>query len=290
MSKKMEIRKVSTSYWKDAFRRLRKNKLAMVGLYIILALILIAVFAPWIAPYDPYEVNYDEYLKPPSFKHPLGTDEFGRDILSRIIYGSRVSLYVGLVAEGITVAIGVILGSISGYYGGWVDHVIVELTNIVFSFPFLLFVIAIVVSLGPSLTNIFIAVGITNWAGTARLIRGQVLSLKESEYVEAARALGASNTRVLFKHILPNCIALIIISATLGMGDAIMIEASLSFLGLGAQPPTPSWGAMIDYARDFLRTNLWYSLFPGIAIMLTVFGFNLLGDGLRDALDPRLKI
>ena len=290
MNREMDNKEISTSYWKDAFKRLRKNKLAMVGLYIILGLMVIAILAPWIAPYDPYEVNYDEYLKPPSLRHPLGTDEFGRDILSRIIFGARVSLQVGIIAEGIATAIGVLLGSISGYYGGWVDHLIVELTNIIFAFPFLLFVIAIVVSLGPSLTNLFIAVGITGWAGTARLIRGQILSLKESEYVEAARALGASNTRIIFKHIVPNCIAPIIISATLGMGGAIMTEASLSFLGLGAQPPIPSWGSMIDYAKDFLRTNLWYSFFPGLAIMITVFGFNLLGDGLRDALDPRLKV
>lgn len=277
------------SLYRDAWRRLRRNKAAMAGLVGLIILVLVAIFAPVIAPYDPNVQILEEKLQGPSAKHLLGTDDLGRDILSRIVYGARISLSVGLISEGISVAIGVVLGAIAGYYGGRVDMIIMRLTDIMFAFPDLLFMLGIMFVLGPGLYNVFIALGIVGWAGVARLVRGQVLQIKEMEYVEAARAQGASDWRIIFHHILPNCLAPIIVVITLGIPGAIMSEASLSFLGLGAQPPTPSWGSMIFLARSFIRYQPHMSIFPGVAIMLTVLSFNLFGDGLRDALDPKMK-
>lgn len=283
------------SLWMDGWIRLKKNRLAMFGLYLVIVIVLAAVFAPFITKYDPYtQLIWTEgraaQLAPPSAKHWFGTDVYGRDIFTRVVYGARISLQIGIASVLISVLIGVPLGAIAGYYGGWVDDAISWLINVIFAFPFLLFVLAIVAYLPPSLIIMYVAIGVVNWASIARVVRGQVLSVKEKEYVEAANALGASDFRVIFKHILPNVLAPVIVQATLRVGNIIMLEASLSFLGFGVQPPEPSWGYMINQGRQFLLAGKWWwSVFPGIAIMMLVLGFNLLGDGLRDALDPRLK-
>ncbi len=283
------IRK-SRSVWKIAWKRLVKNRLALVGLSIVLIIIFIAIFANYIAPYDPLKVDLSKYLLPPSRDHLLGTDEFGRDILSRIIFGARVSLQIGFFAQVISISLGTVLGLLAGFYGGWVDDLIMRIVEILFAFPFLLFVIAVVAVFGPGIQNLYLAVALIGWAGVSRIVRGQVLSLRERDFVVSARAVGAGTWRILFKHILPNALSPIIIEATLGMGGMIMLEAGLSFLGLGVQAPTPSWGSMVQAGLAYMRSAWWYPVFPGIVIMIVVFGFNLLGDGLRDALDPRLYI
>jgi peptide/nickel transport system permease protein len=275
---------------RQIFNRFKKNKMAVAGLIIVLILVFVAVFAPLLAPYKYDEVNYKVSLHPPSAKYPLGTDLLGRDILSRIIYGSRVSLEVGILAVAISVLIGVTLGLISGYMGGWVDVIIMRMVDITYSFPFLLFAIAIMTILGPGMINVFIAIGIINWAWFARITRGSVLAAKQQEYVLAAVAMGASPLRIMFKHIMPNVIAPVIVGAALNSGYAILAEAALSFLGIGVQPPYPSWGLMLSDARNYITTAPWMTIYPGLAIALTVLGFILLGNGLRDAIDPRLKI
>ncbi|MCK4257586.1 MAG: ABC transporter permease [Halanaerobiales bacterium] len=275
--------------WYDAWMRLKKNPTAMFGLALIIGLALIAIFAPLLAPYDPVQINLLESVKPPSKAHWFGTDYYGRDILSRIIYGARISMTVGFVVEFITLVIGMTLGALAGYFGGKVDMLIMRFTDIVMAFPGLLFIIAVRVALGPGLFNVFLAMSVAGWTGKARIIRSQVLSLREKEFVESARALGAKTHSVILKHILPNCMAPMIVSVTMGVAGAIMAEAGLSFLGLGVQEPIPSWGSIINEGLSYLRTAPWYTLFPGFAIALTVLGFNLLGDGLRDALDPRMK-
>jgi ABC-type dipeptide/oligopeptide/nickel transport system permease subunit len=275
--------------WGDSWRRLKKNKAAMLGLIMVSVFILIALFAPFIAPYDPNEIDLASVLKAPSAEHWLGTDYYGRDLGSRIIYGSRISLSVGVIVQVISITIGTIMGSLAGYYGGKVDMFIMRIVDIVMSFPSLLLTIAIMVSLGPSLYNVFIALGVVWWTRTARIIRSEFMRHREREYVEAARAIGNNDFIIMYKHILPNCLAPLIISFTMGIASSIMAEASLSFLGLGAQEPTPSWGSIINNGLQYLRTKPWYSLFPGLAIAYTVLAFNMLGDGLRDALDPKMK-
>ncbi|HWQ30162.1 MAG TPA: ABC transporter permease [Negativicutes bacterium] len=279
----------STNYYRESFERLRENKAAMAGLAIIVIFIILAVFAPAFAPYDPYEQLWEAKLTAPSAEHLAGTDELGRDILSRLIYGARISLSIGFMIEIIAMLIGLTLGCIAGYYGGIWDSIIMRLTDIVFAFPSLIFAIAIMFALGPGLINVFLALSLISWAGTARLIRGQVLQIKKLEYVEACRAIGEKDIWIIMKHIIPNCLPTIIVIITLGIPDAIMSEASLSFLGLGAQPPMASWGSMIYTARSYIMQAPTYSVFPGICIMLLVLAFNILGDRLRDALDPRLK-
>jgi ABC-type dipeptide/oligopeptide/nickel transport system permease subunit len=278
------------SLWRIAWKRLAKNKLALLGLGIVIFFVIVAILAPYITPYPWNEVDLSRALQPPSWKHLLGTDEFGRDIFSRIIYGTRVSLQFAFFAQLISISIGTILGLISGFYGGWVDDLIMRIVEILFAFPFLLFVIAVVSTLGPGIQNLYLAVALIGWAGVSRIIRGQVLSLRERDFVAGAIAIGASTWRILFRHILPNALSPIIIEATLGMGGMIMLEAGLSFLGLGVQAPTPSWGSMVQAGLAYLRSCWWYPIAPGVVIMIVVFGFNLLGDGLRDALDPRLYI
>ena len=278
-----------SSYYKDSFKRLKKNKMAMVCAIIIIALVIIAVFAPVLAPYDPDVQDYANILKAPSKAHLLGTDEYGRDMLSRIIYGTRVSLSVGLLAQALATLIGVTLGALAAYYGGWVDTVISRITEIFAAFPDLIFAMGIMFVIGPGIKNIFIALGLLTWVRTARMIRGQILQLKEKEYVEAAKASGATAFHTITKHLIPNCISTVIVLVTLGIPNAIMYEASLSFLGLGIQPPTASWGSMISSAQPFISYLPTYSIFPGIAIMITVIAFNIFGDGLRDALDPKMK-
>ncbi len=278
------------SLWRVAWKRLSKNKLALLGLGIVIFFVLVAIFAPYITPYPWNEVDLSRALQPPSWKHLLGTDEFGRDIFSRIIYGTRVSLQFAFFAQLISISIGTLLGLIAGFYGGWIDDLIMRVVEILFAFPFLLFVIAVVSTLGTGIQNLYLAVALIGWAGVSRIVRGQVLSLRERDFVVGAHAIGASIWRILFRHILPNALSPIIIEATLGVGGMIMLEAGLSFLGLGVQAPTPSWGSMVQAGLAYMRSCWWYPIAPGIVIMIVVFGFNLLGDGLRDALDPRLYI
>ncbi len=277
------------SLLRNTWRRLLRNKMAVVGLILIVVLTLLAIFAGTVSPYDPYQLSFREKLQPPSAAHLLGTDELGRDMLSRLIYGARISLSVGLISQVIAVVIGIIVGAVAGYFGGRLDNYLMRLTDMMFAFPDLLFAMGIMFALGPGLINLFIALGIVGWAGMARLVRGQVLSIREREFIEAARAIGESDFRIIMRHVLPNCMAPIIISVTLGIPGAIMAEAGLSFLGLGAQPPLSSWGQMIAFGKAWMRSAPWLSVYPGLAIMVTVLAFNLFGDGLRDALDPRLK-
>lgn len=279
-------------WWKriaPILRRLRRHKPAMVGAAIFVVLVLTAIFAPLIAPYHPYEPDFSSPLHGPSPSHLLGTDEIGRDQLSRIIYGARLSLAVGLVSVTISLVIGVTLGAIAGYYGGWWDNVIMRLMDIILAFPAILLAIALMVMLGPGLTKAMIAIGIIYIPAYARIVRGAVLSVKQNEYVEAARAVGLPNFRIIMRHILPNIFAPILVRATLGTSEAILEAAALGFLGLGAQLPQPEWGAMLAYGRRAFYSAPHLVLFPGIAISITVLALNLLGDGLRDALDPRLK-
>jgi peptide/nickel transport system permease protein len=273
----------------STWARLRRSPGAMIGLVLIVLLLLTALAADLVASQGIDEQDLRQGLLAPGGEFPLGTDEFGRDMLSRIIHGSRVSLQVGVIATIISAAVGIGLGAIAGYFGGRIDYVIQGMVDVSWAFPTILMAIFLIAVLGPGLTNVMIAVGLVYWGGFARVVRGQVLSLREWEFVTAARAIGAGDWRIMFRHIVPNIISPVIVMATLMMGDAILIEATLSFLGMGAQPPTPSWGSILASGRSYLILAPWVTIFPGIAIMLTVLGFNLLGDGLRDALDPRLK-
>jgi len=282
-------KKKKTGPWRDVFNRLKKNKMAMFGLVIIILLVFLALSADFIAPYGYDDQNLKDRLTPPNSQYLLGTDNFGRDILSRIIYGSRISLQVGFIAVGISAIIGGALGSIAGYYGGRLDNFIMRAMDILLAIPSILLAISIVAALGPGLQNVMIAVGIGSIPSYARIVRASVLSIRDQEFVEAARAVGANDFRIITKHILPNAMAPIIVQATLGVAGAILSAAGLSFIGLGIQPPTPEWGAMLSSGREYLRDNWYVATFPGLAIMITIFALNLLGDGLRDALDPRLK-
>lgn len=271
------------------FRRLRKNKLAMAGGYIVLFYFLMAILAPLLAPYDPYEVDLVNKLQSPSAEHWMGTDDKGRDVLSRLLYGTRLSLAVGVVAVMIGAVFGIILGLLSGYYGKWLDSIIMRIVDILLAFPGILLALAIVSALGPSLINVMIAVGVFSIPMFARIVRGSVLSVKKLEYVDAIRSLGASDLRIIFVHILPNIMSPIIVQITMRLATAILSAAGLSFLGVGAQPPSPEWGAMLSAGRDYMFTYPYLALFPGLAISTLVIGFNIFGDGLRDALDPKMK-
>jgi len=279
----------STNPWLEAWRRLLKSRIGIAGLGIIIMLLLVAIFAPYIAPYGPSETNILARYKAPSSEHLLGTDEMGRDILSRIIYGSRISLQVGLVSVALALVVGVTAGVLAGFYGGKIDMVIMRFMDIMLAFPSILLAIGIVAILGPRLQNAMLAIGIINVPRFARIVRSSVLSIKETEYISAARALGAGDIRIIFKHLLPNAMAPLIVQTTLSIATAILEAAALSFLGLGAQPPSPEWGAMLSDARSSLQKAPWVATFPGLAIVFGVLGFNLLGDGLRDALDPKMK-
>ncbi|MFO1443153.1 ABC transporter permease [Bacillus sp. Bva_UNVM-123] len=279
----------AVSPWLDAWRSFRKNKLAVIGAVIVVFFILLAVFAPIIAPYGFKEQVLAKRLLPPSSEHWFGTDDFGRDILSRVIFGARISLWVGFLAVFGSIMVGCLLGIIAGYYGKWVDAVISRIFDIMLAFPSILLAIAIVAVLGPSLKNALIAIAIINIPNFGRLIRSRVLSVKQEEYIIAAKAVGLSNKRILFFHVLPNSMAPIIVQGTLAIATAILEAAALGFIGLGATAPEPEWGKMLSDARPFLMQAPWTMIFPGLAIMLTVLGFNLMGDGLRDALDPRMK-
>lgn len=269
------------------FRRLKKSKQAIVGMVIIGLLILMAIFAPIIAPHDPTDQSLVDQFIPPSTEHWFGTDSFGRDILSRVVYGARISLQVGIIAVGIAMVVGTAIGLLAGYYGGWFDMLSQRIIDIMLAFPGLLLALAIIAVLGSSIQNVMVAVGVGSIPGYARLVRAQVMSVKEREYVEAARASGARDHRLLIKHIFPNVVSSLIVLGSLGVAGAILSAAALSFIGLGAQPPTPEWGAMLSAGRAFLRDQWWITTFPGVFIAITVLGFNLLGDGLRDAFDPQ---
>lgn len=271
------------------FFNFSKSTNAIIGGIIIVLFFLIALLAPLLAPHPPNALSLKDALTPPCREHTLGTDEFGRSILSRIIFGARVSLNIALIASAVALGIGMPLGALAGYYGGWLDSIVQGLVDLTWAFPTILAALAIMFILGTGLHSVMIAVGVVYWAGYARITRGQFLALREEEYVQAARAVGASNLRIIWRHLLPNSLAPLLVQLSLGMGQVILIEASLSFLGLGAQPPTPSWGAMLSNGRAYLLVAPWLTLFPGLAIMLVVLGFNLMGDGLRDALDPRLS-
>ena len=277
------------SYFISVWNEFRKNKAAVVGMVILLLIVFVAVFADKLAPYDPYEQVYAEALQHPSSAHLFGTDEFGRDIFSRILYGARVSLLVGLVSVAIACVFGSILGATAGYYGGAYDATMMRCMDILLAIPSLLLNLAIVSALGKSTFNMMLAVGISNIPRYCRIMRASVLQIKNAEYVEAARTTGASSALIIMKHIIPNCLAPIIVQATLSVGSAIIACAGLSFLGVGIPAPIPEWGAMLSNGKDFLRHYTYITIFPGLAIMLTVLSLNLMGDGLRDAFDPKLR-
>jgi len=269
--------------------RLKRDRRAWFGGGVVVLLVVLAIAAPLLARHNPTDVDLINSLQPPSPQHWFGTDIQGRDVWARLVYGARVSLTVGVVSQGIALTLGVILGLLAGYYGKWIDETVMRLADVTLAFPTLLLLIALVAALSPSLTVVFVTIGLVGWAGMARLVRGQVLVVRELEFVQAEQALGAHDARILIHHILPSVVAPVVIAATLGVAGAIMAESSLSFLGLGVQPPKPSWGSMIADGRDLyqLRRAPWTSVFPGLAIGAAVLGFNLLGDALRDALDPR---
>lgn len=268
---------------------LKRHGMFLTGFAIVLAMSILALFAPWLAPFDPAALNLDKILMPPSTEHLLGTDELGRDVLSRLLYGARVSLWVGFVAVGISTAIGIVLGLASGYFGGWTDELIMRGVDVMLCFPSFFLILAVIAFLEPSLTNIMVVIGLTSWMGVARLVRAETLSLRERDFIAASKLAGASSARLLFVHILPNALAPVLVSATLGVAGAILVESSLSFLGLGVQPPDASWGNMLMDGKNTLEIAPWLSLYPGLAILITVLGYNLLGESLRDMLDPRLR-
>jgi peptide/nickel transport system permease protein len=268
-------------------RRFRKHKLALAGLAVLALLLVSAAFPGIIAPYDPLAIEMGDRLLPPSSSHWFGTDDFGRDILARIIHGARISLQVGVIAVGIAGSTGITLGLLAGYYGGWVDSLVMRIMDIIFAFPAILLAISIMALLGSSTTNVMIAIGIVYIPIFARIVRGTTLALKTQDYVEAAHAAGATAARILWRHILPGTWGEITVQITLSLAYAILAEAALSFLGLGTQPPEPSWGSMLSFGREWVREAPWFSFFPGLAIFVTVFSLNLVGDGWRDALDPR---
>src|SRR5580765_4686 len=279
----------SSSLWRDGVRRLRRNRLAVAGGVVIAVLCFVAIFADFLAPLPYTKSNFGRLNEGPSRDYPLGTDQLGRDLLSRMIYGARVSMLVGLGAQVIVVLIGVPIGALSGYLGGRVDMFLTRFVDVMYAFPRLLFVILVMSMLGAGLTNIFIAIGLTGWVGIARQTRAQVLALKEKEFVDAARGLGAGFSRLLGRHILPNALTPIVVAVTFGIPEAIFTEAALSFIGVGINPPTPSWGQMVGEGQQFIRSYWHLCVFPSIAIAITMLSFTFFGDGVRDALDPKLK-
>ena len=275
--------------WTAIRNRWQHDAMFRLGLLLVAMVVLAAAFAPWLAPHDPLRGNLaDDSLSPPGRQFLFGADAQGRDVLARVLYGARISLLVGVISQGVAITLGVTLGLLAGFYRRWIDLLIMRLADITLAFPSLLLLIAVAAAIKPSLPVIFLVIGAVGWAGMARLVRAQVLVLAKSDYVTAARALGASDSRILLSHLLPNVRAPVIVTATLGIAGAIMAEAALSFVGLGAQPPTPSWGAMVADGRDLIRVAPWVSVAPGLAVGIAVLGFNLVGDGLREALDPAL--
>lgn len=275
--------------FRDFLRRLGKNRLAMAGGVAVSFLFIVAAYPSAFAPHDPSRIDVRNILEAPSAEHPLGTDELGRDVLSRMVYGARISMEVGFVAMGIATVLGLLIGLVAGFYGKWVDAVLMRFVDIMLCFPSFFLILAVIAFLGPSILNIMAIIGLTSWMGAARLVRAEMLSLKERDFVSAARAQGAGNLRIIVRHILPNAIAPILVWATLGVAGAILVESSLSFLGIGVQPPTPSWGNMLTAGKDNIEFAWWLSVYPGMAILVTVLGYYLLGEGIQDAANPRLK-
>jgi peptide/nickel transport system permease protein len=268
---------------------LLRNRLAVIGGTLVALVFILSIFAPLFAPYNPSLIDIKSILVGPSSSHWLGTDDLGRDVLSRMLWGGRISLEVGFVAVGIATIIGIILGSLAGFYGGWIDSLVMRAVDIMLSIPTIFLILAAIAIFEPSIINIMIIIGLTSWMEPARLIRAEFITLKEREFVIAAHAIGATDRRIIMKHILPNGLSPILVSATMGIGGAILIESGLSFLGLGVQPPTPSWGSLLSAGKDNIEIAWWLSAFPGLAILITVLGYNLLGEGIRDALDPRQR-
>lgn len=273
---------------KIIWHRFKKNPLSVAALAIIIALATIALFAPFISPYEPTKIDVYNVLSPPSSSHPFGTDELGRDVFSRMIWGSRASLKVGFLAVGIAITIGTILGAVAGYYGGKIDAVLMRFVDIMLAFPTFFLILAVIAIVEPSISTIMIIIGLTGWMDVARLVRAEFLTIKERDFISAARAIGASDARLIFRHIIPNALSPVFVAATFGIAGAILVESGLSFLGLGVQPPEPSWGNILTSGKDNITVAWWLSLFPGLAILITVLSYNLVGEGLRDALDPRL--
>ena len=272
---------------KTLLQKALQNPLSKAGFIIIVLVFVLAMLAPIIAPYDPNDINVKAILLSPSWQHWMGTDGLGRDVLSRMLYGGRISLLVGLVAVGIATAIGIVLGAIAGYYRGWVDTFIMRLVDVMLSIPSFFLILAVIAFLTPSIINVMIVIGLTSWMGVTRLVRAEFLSLSGREFVLASRTLGAKDARLIFTHLLPNSLTPIIVSSVLGVAGAVLMESGLSFLGLGVQAPQASWGNILTDGKDYIQFAWWLSLFPGLAILITVLGYNLLGEGLRDALDPR---
>lgn len=278
------------SYFYSVFwQNLKRNQLALAGGCVVVLLFAVSLLAPLIVPYDPNAINAWQVLSPPSWQHWFGTDELGRDVLSRVIYGARISLKVGFVAIGIAVAIGTLVGLVSGFYSGIVDVALMRFVDIMLCFPAFFLILAVIAIREPSIWNIMIVIGLTGWMGVARLVRAETLSIREMDYIMAARCIGCSNFRIIFRHILPNAMSPVLVAATLGVAGAILTESALSFLGIGVLPPTPSWGNILTSGKDYIEFAWWLSLFPGLAILVTVLAYNLLGEGIRDALDPRVK-
>jgi len=280
---------VTTHYSVETLKRLCANRFAFTGALIVLALFALSFLAPYITPYSPDDLDAYRVLLPPSSAHWMGTDELGRDVLTRIIFGARISLKVGFVAVGISAVVGTAAGLLAGYFGSWVDQLLMRLVDIMLCFPTFFLILAVIAMLEPSIWYIMIVIGLTGWMGVARLVRAEVLSLRERDFILAARGIGASDIRIICRHILPNAFSPVLVTATLGVAGAILTESALSFLGIGVQPPTPSWGNMLTAGKDYLEFAWWLSLFPGLAILITVIAYNLVGEGLRDALDPRLS-
>ncbi len=271
------------------WRRLCRNRFAMAGGAVVCLLFILSLLAPYLTPYDPDTIDAYHVLTSPSAAHWFGTDELGRDVLTRVIFGARISLKVGFVAVGIAIVIGTFIGLLAGYYGGWTDGLLMRLVDIMLCFPTFFLILAVIAMLEPSIWYIMIVIGLTGWMGVARLVRAEVLTLREREFVMAARAIGASDLRIIVRHILPNALSPVLVSATLGVAGAILTESALSFLGIGVQPPIPSWGNILTSGKDYIEFAWWLSLFPGLAILTTVLSYNLVGEGIRDALDPRLN-
>jgi len=278
-----------SSYLRDAWRHLRRNPIAIVGFVIIASFVLTAIIAPYVSPHDPLDTNPLDKLQAPNSTHLFGTDQLGRDILSRVLCGARISLRIALIVAALAGSVGTVVGLLAGYFGGMIDNLLMRLTDMFMAFPQLILAMAISSALGPSLQNAILAVALTEWTFFARLARSKAIAIREEDYVEAARAMGASRTRILFRHVLPMSISPLIIQLTLEMGTSIRTAASLGFLGLGAQPPRPEWGVMITAGRSYLPGQWWVSTFPGLAVFVVILGFNLLGDGIRDVLDPKLR-
>lgn len=278
------------SYWTIVWRQFSKQSINRVGLALVFVFFAIAIFAPVLAPYSPTAYNLDEILLAPGETHWFGTDEQGRDILSRMLYGARISLSVGFVAVSLYTAIGIFLGAIAGYFGGRADIILSRLIELMMCFPTFFLILAVLAFIGPSIYNIMIVIGLTSWPGIARLVRGEFLKLRETDYVRAGKALGFSAQRLMFRHLLPNTLGPVLVSVSFGIASAILVESSLSFLGFGVQPPTPSWGGILSSAHDFIDFAWWLTLFPGLAIFLSITAYNLVGEGLRDAIDPKLRM